>query len=124
MIPVEKIKGLKVSKVWGYEIIIVNREYCGKILFIKKGYMTSMHYHKNKNETFFVLQGRGRVILFDRLNGMKLNRGSILNINKNNLHRILASEGTDFVIMEFSSHHDDDDSIRIEKGGKHVNKRI
>ena len=44
-----------VSKGWGYEDWIVNKEqYCGKLLFIKKGKKCSWHYHKNKDETFYI----------------------------------------------------------------------
>ena len=36
-----------VPKGWGYEHWIVNKkEYCGKILFFKKGKRCSWHYHK------------------------------------------------------------------------------
>ncbi len=46
----------KVNKVWGSEEWIVNNStYCGKILNIKKGYRSSIHYHKNKHETFYLL---------------------------------------------------------------------
>ena len=48
-----------VSKGWGYEDWIVNKEeYCGKLLFIKKGKKCSWHYHKNKDETFYIQSGK------------------------------------------------------------------
>ena len=44
-----------VPKGWGYEHWIVNKEdYCGKLLFFKKGKRCSWHYHKLKDETFHV----------------------------------------------------------------------
>ena len=47
-----------VSKGWGYEHWIVNKEeYCGKLLFFKKGKRCSWHYHKLKDETFHVHKG-------------------------------------------------------------------
>ena len=48
-----------VSKGWGYESWIVNKpEYCGKLLFFKKGKMCSWHFHNKKDETFHVHEGK------------------------------------------------------------------
>ena len=47
-----------VKKVWGQEEWVVNNDkYCGKILTVKKGFRCSLHYHKKKHETFYVLEG-------------------------------------------------------------------
>ena len=47
-----------VSKGWGYEKWIVNCEkYCGKILFLAKGKKCSWHYHRKKDEVFYVQSG-------------------------------------------------------------------
>jgi mannose-6-phosphate isomerase-like protein (cupin superfamily) len=50
----------KVDKGWGYEIIwATNDLYCGKIMvFEKVGSKFSMHFHKEKDETWFVNNGR------------------------------------------------------------------
>ena len=48
----------EVKKKWGKEIWIVNREYCGKKLVLNKGFRCSMHFHKNKDETFYILTGK------------------------------------------------------------------
>lgn len=50
----------KVDKGWGYEIIwATNDKYAGKILvFEKVGSKFSMHFHKEKDETWFVNNGR------------------------------------------------------------------
>jgi D-lyxose ketol-isomerase len=37
--------------------------YCGKYLFLFNGQTCPMHYHKNKHETFFLMEGGLRVIL-------------------------------------------------------------
>ena len=49
-----------VEKGWGYEIIWATTDkYCGKILvFEKKGSKFSMHFHKDKDETWFVNNGK------------------------------------------------------------------
>jgi len=48
-----------VKKAWGYEdIFITNDDYCGKkMVFTKKGAQFSMHFHREKRETWLVLSG-------------------------------------------------------------------
>ena len=46
----------EVKKVWGKELWIVNCDkYCGKLLYLDKGATSSYHYHKEKQETFYVI---------------------------------------------------------------------
>lgn len=49
-----------VKKGWGYEIIwATNDQYCGKIMcFEKIGSKFSMHFHKDKDETWFINSGK------------------------------------------------------------------
>ena len=48
-----------VEKGWGYEKWIVNKEeYCGKLLFFKEGKQCSWHYHKKKDEVFYLQSGK------------------------------------------------------------------
>lgn len=49
----------KIEKTWGYEdIIITNDNYCTKYLcFSKSGNRTSMHFHREKHETWKVVRG-------------------------------------------------------------------
>ena len=60
------MKSLKIKHVpkgWGYEKWIVNtEEYCGKLLFFNKGKRCSWHYHKIKDETFYLQSGS--ILLF------------------------------------------------------------
>ena len=55
----ERLQG-KVDKGWGYEIIwATNDKYCGKIMvFERAGAKFSMHFHRDKEETWFVNAGR------------------------------------------------------------------
>ena len=57
----------KVDKGWGYELIwATNDKYCGKIMvFEKTGSKFSMHFHKEKDETWFVNSGRFKVRWID-----------------------------------------------------------
>ena len=47
-----------VPKGWGFEKWIVNKpEYCGKLLYLVKDKKCSWHYHKLKDEVFFIQSG-------------------------------------------------------------------
>jgi mannose-6-phosphate isomerase-like protein (cupin superfamily) len=52
----------KVEKGWGYELIWATTDkYCGKLMvFEKAGKKFSMHFHKEKDESWFVNSGRLR----------------------------------------------------------------
>lgn len=62
----QRLEG-KVDKGWGFEIIwATNDNYCGKILvFEKEGSKFSMHFHKNKDETWFVNSGQFKITWID-----------------------------------------------------------
>jgi len=97
-----------VKKEWGSEEWIVNREYCGKILNLKKGFGCSYHFHKNKNETFFVLSGKMLLELEGKKKIMQTGDSQlVLPMQK---HRFIGL--TDTKIIEFSTHHEDSDSYR------------
>tara|TARA_Y100000034_G_C6898257_1_gene414635 strand:+ start:145 stop:1881 length:1737 start_codon:yes stop_codon:yes gene_type:complete len=104
----------KVDKVWGSEEWIVNRDYCGKILNLNKGFRCSIHHHKEKDETFYVLEGQ--VLL--EVDGEKkvLNVGDKYLIEPGQKHRFTGIENSK--ILEFSTHHEDSDSYRDEPSGK------
>lgn len=113
-IKMQKRKFIKtVEKPWGREEWIANKQYCGKILTLRKGNQSSFHYHKNKDETFYVLEGK---IVFSRLNkDFILVKGDIIEIKPREVHRIMALQ--DSKLVEFSTHHEDSDSYRVIKGG-------
>ena len=45
------------TKYWGEIATIVNRAYAGKRLFFRKGQHSSLHYHCDKTETYFIHSG-------------------------------------------------------------------
>ena len=56
---VYKPKQREFEKVWGAETWLCNTDhYCGKILHLNKGYRCSIHSHKIKDETFYILYGK------------------------------------------------------------------
>mgnify|MGYP000557139857 CR=1 FL=1 len=99
----------RVKKVWGQELWIVNTDkYCGKILQLKEGHRSSLHMHRKKDETFYILGGK---VLFelDRKR-MILRDGDVIRIRPGSWHRFTGL--TDAIIIEFSTHHSDKDVIR------------
>ena len=114
-----------VPKGWGYEKWICNNEkYYGKILHFVKGYQCSLHYHKLKDETFYVQNGLVRLAYVGinpdaisedlSLAQIILGKGDYFRVPPNTAHQILALEDSE--IIEFSTQHFDEDSYRIQKG--------
>lgn len=109
----------KVDKAWGWEEWIVNNEeYCGKRLFIKKGAKFSMHFHRFKHETFYVVHGYCQLTLIDTTDARRetfpLVAGNSATINRFMPHQIEALDDT--LLIEFSTTHLDSDSYRVEPG--------
>lgn len=108
------------QKGWGYEKWIVNKpEYCGKLLYFYKGKKCSWHYHKIKDETFYI--GTGKIQLYfgfedniEKANMIMLNQGDKFHIPVGMRHQMLALENTE--LYEFSTEHFEEDSYRLIKG--------
>ena len=127
------IKGETHKKGWGEELWIVNKEglYCGKKLFLQQGKRGSLHYHEEKDETFFIAGGK---VLLDTYPNAKIrkgdeipkkedlgerktvemNPGDIMDIPPCLPHQFLGL--TESIIIEFSTYHKESDTYRIEKG--------
>ena len=103
-----------VEKKWGSEEWITNRDYCGKKLTLNKGFRCSMHYHKNKDETFYIL--KGKVFMEADKEKLIMTEGESILITPGLKHRFTGLENSE--IMEFSTHHEDEDSYRTEQSGK------
>ena len=109
-----------VPKGWGFEKWIVNcEEYCGKVLYFVKGKRCSWHYHKLKDEVFYVQSGKILIKYSDRddLNSSHeriLERGERFHVYRGLRHQMIALEDTE--LFEFSTQHFDSDSYRVKKG--------
>jgi quercetin dioxygenase-like cupin family protein len=109
-----------VNKGWGYEKWIINcDQYCGKLLYFNKGKKCSWHYHKLKDECFYVQSGKIKVYYSDENDITKskitiLKKGDNFHVYRGLRHRMEALENTE--LFEFSTQHFDSDSYRIEKG--------
>ena len=109
-----------VPKGWGFEKWIVNNEeYCGKLLYFVKGKMCSWHYHKLKDEVFYIQSGKMLVKYSDdddleNAKELILEKGENFHVYRGLRHRMIALEDTE--LFEFSTQHFDSDSYRLEKG--------
>jgi mannose-6-phosphate isomerase-like protein (cupin superfamily) len=100
-----------VKKAWGIELVHCNEpEYCGKTLVIRDGGKSSLHFHRVKKETFYVKSGVVRL----ELDGQEefLYPGDARTIAPGIPHRFSSVRGAE--ILEFSTHHDDADVVRLE----------
>lgn len=121
-------KGLTVSsssskivpKGWGYEYHIVNKEeYCGKLLVFRSGKKCSWHYHKLKDETFYIQSGcihlrYGRGDDIRESNVIILKPGDSFHVPRGLRHQMMALEDTE--LFEFSTQDFETDSYRIIRG--------
>ncbi len=105
-------------KTWGKEICMVNNNlYCGKQLIINKGKSCSLHYHKEKDETFYVHLGKVYIEVGNK--SWVMYEGDSVRIKPGILHRFTGISSHKYnIILEISTHHKESDSYRIEKGGK------
>jgi len=115
---IERIKNLEigkeikyVQKVWGEEVWMANNEkYCGKKLILKKGKRCSIHYHKIKDETFYIESGK---ILMEIGGETRIiGPGEVIKIFPGIKHRFSGLK--DSLIIEISTSHDEEDSYRVE----------
>lgn len=98
-----------VEKEWGREIWMANTEkYCGKKLILRKGKRCSLHYHKKKDETFYL--DSGRVLMEVNGEEMIMQKGEATRIFPGVQHRFSGLEES--IIIEISTHHEDSDSYR------------
>ena len=109
-----------VPKGWGYEKWIVNKsKYCGKLLFLVKGKKCSWHYHKIKDEVFYVHSGKvlvkfGEGDNIGEANEVILEQGDNFYVPTSLRHQMIALADTE--LFEFSTEHFDSDSIRLKAG--------
>jgi mannose-6-phosphate isomerase len=108
----------RVEKPWGYELIwALTEQYAGKLLFVNAGHQLSLQFHKQKDESWYVLEGRAE-LEFARA-GEKatstevVTPGAAFRIAPGTIHRIRALEDT--LVLEVSTPHLDD-VIRLEDG--------
>ena len=100
---------IRVEKPWGCEVIFADNElYTGKLLFINEGCRTSLQYHEEKDETFYINSGKVVIEIGDSKAMISCNEA--IRIKPNVIHRITAIESS--VVFEVSTPHKD--TVRLE----------
>ena len=106
----------KVEKPWGHELIWAETEqYVGKVLFVKAGESLSLQFHRVKDESWLVRDGRaklelgsvGAAVLKEEVVGS----GASFRFRPGTVHRVTALEDT--TILEVSTTQLDD-VVRLE----------
>jgi mannose-6-phosphate isomerase-like protein (cupin superfamily) len=108
-----------VEKGWGSELIFAtNDKYCGKLLKFNTGAKFSMHFHSVKDETWYVLNGKFKVICINTANATQHEH----TLNENDTwhnppllpHQVICLEaGT---LIEVSTPDSVEDNYRVAKG--------
>lgn len=106
------MKNIKNLKDWGYEILIEDNDlYCIRLLHFKSGHKLPMHYHLNKDKTWYVNQGSFiyRYIDLDtnKLKQMSIGYSDSIRILPSQIHQLTSI--TDGIILEVSTKSIDDD---------------
>ena len=110
-----------VKKGWGYELIwATNEKYCGKIMvFERPGAKFSMHFHHEKDETWFVNGGRFLVKWIDTKDASmyekELKEGDVWHNPPLQPHQLIAIEANSSV-TEVSTPDSVEDNYRIGPG--------
>jgi mannose-6-phosphate isomerase-like protein (cupin superfamily) len=109
-----------IQKSWGYEQWIENNDkYCMKVIVCRDEKWSSQglyHYHKIKDETFYIIEGTLVLELRDQTNKWHffiLEPGDHVRIHPYELHRFKC-EGAFCKFIEASTHHDEEDSFRTK----------
>lgn len=99
-----------VEKPWGREIWwAVTPSYVGKIIEVKAGHSLSLQYHREKLESMYFRQGRGRLLVGEE--EKEIVPGLAVTIPPGTVHRIWATE--DLEILEVSTPQVED-VVRLE----------
>lgn len=111
----------KVDKGWGFEIIWAsNDKYCGKLMvFERAGAKFSMHFHREKDETWFVNAGQFKLIWCDtntaQYHEKILNEGDVWHNPPLQPHQVIAMKPNS-IIFEVSTPDSVEDNYRIIPG--------
>ncbi len=106
---------IRVEKPWGYEIIFAHTEhYVGKLLFVRAGEQLSLQFHKEKDETIYVHEGKIELEIGEPggpLDTEIVGPGHSFRIKPGTVHRWRALE--DSAVLEASTPQLDD-VVRLE----------
>jgi len=109
----------RVEKGWGSEEIwATNDQYCGKLMNFTAGARFSMHFHAEKDESWYVLSGRFKVVVINTGNANQTEHELTVGDTWHNPpllpHQVICLEaGT---LIEVSTPDSVEDNYRVAKG--------
>ncbi len=105
----------RTEKPWGYELLVAHTpKYAGKVIFVKKGDRLSLQYHRKKDESTYVFQGKVAVEIENsdgKLEPHAFKQGEYFRIPPMTKHRLAALE--DSTLFEVSTP-ELDDVVRLQ----------
>ena len=107
-------------------IVIINKSYCKKYLFLFKNQMHPAQYHKKKRETFLILFGKIQLnIIFNKKKEKKIMKpGEVFTIERRMIHEFKTLSSTGAVIEEISTESIRSDSYYLDdKISKNQNRK-
>ena len=120
----ERLDGF-VKKGWGHELIwATNEKYCGKLLKFNKGAKFSMHFHAEKDESWYVLDGLFMIKFIETkdasMHEITLKAGEVWRNRPLQPHQVIClEEGT---IIEVSTPDSVQDNYRVLPGDSQQSK--
>ena len=108
-----------VAKGWGHELIwATNDRYCGKMMHFNKGAKFSMHFHKDKDETWYIQSGKFIVRWIDTKTAEQheqiLLQGQVWHNTPCMPHQLICiDEG---IVVEVSTPDSVEDNYRVQPG--------
>ena len=103
------------EKPWGWELVWADADaYVGKLLFVRAGHSLSLQYHREKDESWLVHEGRASLELGPldgELETLEIRAGDAFRYRPGTVHRVTALEDT--LILEVSTPQLDD-VVRLE----------
>ncbi len=104
-----------INKPWGKEEIIeINSKYMLKKLSMNKGHRCSLQYHNLKKETIFVLSGKLKILIGEKISDLRirnLDKGDSITIEPGIIHRM---EGIENVVYLEASTPETNDVVRLK----------
>jgi mannose-6-phosphate isomerase-like protein (cupin superfamily) len=108
-----------VPKGWGKEDIwVTNDKYCSKFMHFNEGARFSMHFHREKEETWYVVQGQFTVRWIDTkdasVHEQELKVGDVWHNKPLLPHQLICSQ--EGIILEVSTPDSIEDNYRVAPG--------
>ncbi len=88
----------KTEKPWGFELLFAHTpKYVGEVIFVRKGHRLSLQYHREKDESMYIYQGKASIEIEGsdgQLVQSVAQAGYSLRIPPGTKHRVKAIEDT------------------------------